>query len=105
MSGWVDAGYPWATITINGAGSIALGLLVGGFSHSIRFAKGRAFAAAGFCAGYTTFSAYSAEIVSLATTGRMALAAVYAVASLVVSIAGAAAGYGVGRAIAAPRKR
>lgn len=84
--------FPWGTLAVNVAGSLLMGALVGWFARS---APGEAAAetarlllGVGLLGGFTTFSAFSAELVTMLHRGQAGLAAGYAAASL---IAGAAA--------------
>jgi CrcB protein len=88
--------FPWTTFAINLAGSFALGLLVaaapGRWPADVTVAVG-----VGFLGAFTTFSTFSNETVTLLRGGHVAVAATYVLASMVVGIAAAAAGYGLGR--------
>lgn len=84
--------FPWGTLAVNIAGSLMMGVLVGwlargtlaaGTAESLRLAIG-----VGLLGGFTTFSAFSAELVTMLHRGQAGLAAGYVAASL---IAGAAA--------------
>ena len=62
--------FPWATVAINVIGSFAIGLLGGlgsrmGWSDNLQLAL-----TVGLCGGFTTFSIFSKEVFSFATTGR-----------------------------------
>ncbi len=91
----VPASLPWSTHLINATGSLVLGLLIGAGSgdswHTV--------AGVGFLGGYTTFSTASVETAHLALDRRFGAAFANAVLMLVVSVAAAAAGYAVGRAM------
>ncbi len=73
--------FPFATLTVNIAGSFAMGLLAAwlarGGSESARLLLG-----VGVLGGFTTFSAFSLEVVSLAQRGAVGLAGLYVAASL-----------------------
>ncbi len=84
--------FPFATLTINILGSFAMGLLAGwlarqGGNESVRLLLG-----VGVLGGFTTFSAFSLEVVTLAQRGAMAAAALYVAASLAGGIIGLIAG-------------
>ncbi len=81
------ASWPWATMTVNVVGGLVMGLLVGWLSARAG-AEGetlRVFAAVGILGGFTTFSAFSLEVVLMIERRQYAAAAAYVVASVVVS--------------------
>ena len=84
----------WSTVGINVLGSFLLGLLAAEnwFSRDVREGLG-----VGFLGGFTTFSTFSVQVVLEADGGKPGKAAVYVLASVVGSIAAAAAGYALGR--------
>ncbi len=88
------AGFPWGTVLINISGSLIIGWLAGGL------ALGRpgvaAFAMAGLCGGFTTFSAFSLQTVELLRSGRTMEAAANVCVSVVVCVCAAFVGVQVG---------
>lgn len=96
------AGFPWATLTVNVAGSFVIGLYA-----TLTEPDGRIFAApekrqfvlAGFCGGFTTFSIFSLETVRLAASGRYELAGANISASIVLWLIAVWFGYRIGRRI------
>jgi fluoride exporter len=58
---WLGAAFPWATLVVNVAGSLGIGLLAG---HGIA-GPARLFWVTGVLGGFTTFSAFSLEAVGL----------------------------------------
>ena len=90
---WFGDGMPWSTFLVNIAGSFLLGVFVAlsalVWSPS---ASLRAFIAVGVLGGFTTFSAFSLDVVLLAERGRLGTAALYAAASAVLAIGGLFAG-------------
>ena len=93
--------FPSATLTVNIAGSFAMGLLVGGLARSGGGSEGwRLLLGVGVLGGFTTFSAFSLDIVSLAQRGAIGLAALYIGLSLAGGIAGLVAGLALMRAAA-----
>lgn len=93
--------FPWATLGINIAGSFAMGLLVGWLARqgdggeSLRLLLG-----VGVLGGFTTFSAFSLEVVQLAQRGSVGLSVLYALGSVLAGIAGLLAGLALVRAAA-----
>lgn len=84
----LPTGFPWATLTVNLAGSFAMGVL-GGLIARLAAGGGAAglFLGVGVLGGFTTFSAFSMDAVLLLERGETGLAAAYALASLVGSVA------------------
>ena len=83
------AGWPWGTFTANVTGGLLMGLLAGWLA--LKSGAGqesvRLFAAVGVLGGFTTFSAFSLEAALMIERRELATAFVYAVSSVVLSIA------------------
>ena len=91
--GLLGDGFPYGTLFVNVAGSFVMGLLVGLFAHSFNPSQEmRAFLTVGLLGGFTTFSAFSLDIVTLYERGEMLSALLYIVLSLTLSLAGLFAG-------------
>ncbi len=74
---WFGAGFPWGTLAVNLAGSAAIGALAGiGLQGEARLLL-----VAGLLGGFTTFSAFSLEVLLLWERSRL-LAVAYAAASV-----------------------
>lgn len=79
--------FPWGTLLINVVGSLAMGLVVGylvrkiGVSNEIKL-----FVATGILGGFTTFSAFSLDFVTLWERGSAVSALGYAFASVICAI-------------------
>lgn len=86
---------PWLTVAINVVGSFALGILVVAHwtSPGVRATLG-----VGFLGGFTTFSTFSVQAFLDVEAGEPVRALVLVVASIVLGLAAAAAGYYLGRA-------
>jgi CrcB protein len=85
--------FPWATLFINIAGSLGIGLLWGLGQQQPWFEQwGRYLLVTGFLGGFTTFSAFSFETMALVDGGRYLAALVYVLASVTVCIIAAWAG-------------
>jgi CrcB protein len=86
-------GFPFGTFAVNVSGSIVMGLLAGYFAFKGEATQiWRLFLMTGILGGYTTFSAFSLDSVLLFERGQCGLAALYVVASVVLSIGGLFAG-------------
>ena len=89
-------GFPVATLAVNVAGSFLMGLLA-----AMLALRGKAWAPllmTGALGGFTTFSAFSLDAVTLWTRGQQATAAAYVAASVALSLAALVAGLALGRA-------
>ena len=77
------AQFPFATLTVNIVGSFAMGLLAAFLARQAGGGEGwRLLLGVGVLGGFTTFSAFSLEIVQLAQRGAVGTAALYAALSL-----------------------
>jgi CrcB protein len=86
-------GFPFGTFAVNVSGSIVMGLLAGYLAFKGEATQiWRLFLMTGILGGYTTFSAFSLDSVLLFERGQWGLAALYVVASVVLSIGGLFAG-------------
>ncbi|MFW2545229.1 fluoride efflux transporter CrcB [Primorskyibacter sp. 2E107] len=92
-------GFPWGTLIVNVLGSFAMGVLVVVLVHlsANRYAP---LLMTGLLGGFTTFSAFSLDAVTLYERGQVGLAAGYVLASVVLSLAALAAGLIIARSIA-----
>jgi fluoride exporter len=87
---------PWGTAAVNIVGSFVMGFLVVFLAR--KFSDNddlRFFLTTGFLGGFTTFSAFSQDVVGLMQRGDAATAAVYVLLSVVISIAACFAGLAV----------
>ncbi|PIE10114.1 MAG: fluoride efflux transporter CrcB [Rhodobacterales bacterium] len=79
-------GFPWGTLTVNILGSFLMGMLVVLLAEKTgnRFAP---LLMTGVLGGFTTFSAFSLDAVTLLERGQSALAISYVATSVFVSVA------------------
>jgi len=98
MTRILGRGFPWGTLTVNILGSFAMGVLVVALLHlgGNRYAP---LLMTGVLGGFTTFSAFSLDAVTLYERGDIALAAVYVAGSVILSLAALAAGLILARSI------
>lgn len=80
--------FPLATMLINIAGSLVMGLFIGWLARTTPAwqADVRLFFAVGVLGGFTTLSSFSLDTVALLERGEIGQAALYVGASIVVSI-------------------
>jgi CrcB protein len=100
MSRWTSPQFPWATFTINISGSFAIGFLTMLLARWLPHPTLRQAVVVGFLGGYTTFSSYSYETLTLAERGELIRAAGYAVGSVVLGLVAVVSGVVLGRAVA-----
>lgn len=93
-------GYPWGTLTINIVGGMLMGLLVGTLARSVADEPWRLLLGVGLLGGFTTFSAFSLEIVLMIERGEWTTALGYVAASVIGSAAALFAGLALVRAVA-----
>ncbi len=97
---WLGSGFPFSTVAVNIIGSFALGALVE--VMALRWQVGvetRAFLTVGLIGAFTTFSAFSLDVVVLYERGAFLSMALYLAASITLSVFGLVAGLHVFRAI------
>ena len=80
--------FPWQTFVVNLTGGALIGYLTNRLAGDQRLLW-----ITGFCGGYTTFSTFSIEVVTLLEQGRHAMAATYVAASALLCVAAAAVTY------------
>ena len=86
---WFGTAYPVSTLAVNVIGSFAMGLLAGYFAFRGDASQAwRLFLATGVLGGFTTFSAFSLDVLMLYQRGAVLSAASYVAASVVLSVAG-----------------
>lgn len=88
--------FPLATLAVNVAGSFLLGLVLTVGALGRLSPQTTTVIAVGFLGAFTTYSTFSWELFSLGRTDRLALAAAYLAASVVLGILAAAVGYRIG---------
>ncbi|WP_214414168.1 fluoride efflux transporter CrcB [Sphaerisporangium fuscum] len=92
-----DSVFPWGTLTVNLAGSFALGVLTGLPAGT----QWSAVLGTGFCGALTTYSTFSYETLRLVQDGSRFYALANVVASLVAGLGAGLAGLLVAQAVTA----
>ena len=99
LAGRVGDGFPVATLLVNVSGSLAIGILLTLLTERlVADPAWRLLVVVGFLGGYTTFSAYAFEALTLIERGAWARAAAYVLASNAVALLACAAGMALTRA-------
>lgn len=97
----LGGGFPWSTFVVNLSGSFLIGILLTVLiDRAITNPLGRPFLVAGFLGGYTTFSAYTFEAVSMAMDGKWVSASLYVLGSNVLGLIACGVGIALARQFA-----
>ncbi|MEZ2127424.1 MULTISPECIES: fluoride efflux transporter CrcB [unclassified Sinorhizobium] len=92
--------FPWGTLAVNVAGCFVIGLLAELITRKFGASTElRLLLITGFLGGFTTFSAFSLDALSLFESGRAGLSAIYIAASICLSLAAVFAGLAVVRTL------
>lgn len=95
---FISLRFPLATLIVNVGGSFLAGLLASVLLVYLLYGKNiEFFLFIGFLGGFTTFSAFSLEVVQLVNHGHFVTALSYIVLSLVLSVLAAFFGFGLGK--------
>ena len=94
LLGPVASVFLWGTLIVNIIGSFLMGIGMGSFEHVASISDTlRVFLTVGVLGAFTTFSAFSWDVMSLIEKGAWVPAFLYALSSLVLSIAAIFSGY------------
>jgi fluoride exporter len=96
---WLGMAFPWGTLAVNSLGGFAMGVVVGALGPS-GSTDLRAFLMVGVLGGFTTFSAFALDVVTLVERGAGVLAAAYVGASVAFAVLGLMLGLAAVRWIA-----
>ncbi|MGR3573033.1 fluoride efflux transporter CrcB [Brevirhabdus sp.] len=91
-------GFPWGTLTVNILGSFLMGALV----VALAIKGGTRFSPllmTGLLGGFTTFSAFSLDAITMWERGQAALAGIYVLASVTLSLIAIGAGLMMARSV------
>jgi fluoride exporter len=95
-----EGGWPWPTFAANVLGGLAMGVLAAWVLRGDNSAESlRLFVGVGVLGGFTTFSAFSLEMMQMVERGQIGLAAGYALASVLLALGALFAGMSAAKAI------
>jgi len=97
----ITSDFPYGTLLINVVGSLLIGLFARLYAGADSNATVRAALTIGFCGGFTTFSAFSAELVLLIEQGRAMRAVLYVFGSTGLALMATVLGLTIGARIMA----
>tara|TARA_R110002126_G_scaffold129801_1_gene272837 strand:- start:181 stop:558 length:378 start_codon:yes stop_codon:yes gene_type:complete len=91
-------GFPWGTLVVNVLGSFLMGAIIVILAHlsANRLAP---FLMTGVLGGFTTFSAFSLDALTIYERGQSGLAAAYVLASVILSLGAIVAGMALARSV------
>jgi CrcB protein len=99
---WLGTGFPYGTLAVNVIGGFVMGALIEAMALAWSPSETlRVFLTVGILGGFTTFSTFSLDAWYLIQRGDVALAALYIVASVILSIGGLVAGLYLTRVVVA----
>lgn len=95
----IEANFPIATFITNLIGAFVIGFIAGVSEKNNVSEKMVLFLKTGFCGGFTTFSTFSLETVTLLNDGKYLTGGAYMALSLILCVAGASFGQQCARQI------
>ena len=99
---WLGTGFPWGILAVNVVGALIMGLLIEAMALAWSPSPElRALLTVGVLGGFTTFSAFSLDIVLLYERGDFAAAFLYIAGSVILSVGALLVGLRLARAVLA----
>ncbi len=89
---YIDSPWPLATLTVNILGAFGIGVLAVLLERHLLHPDMRALGMVGFFGAFTTLSTVSLELLQMIERGQLTLGLLYALASLLICVLGAACG-------------
>lgn len=100
MLAWLGPDFPYGTLAVNLVGGLLMGLLAGTLARIGGGEDWRVFVGVGLLGGFTTFSAFSLDLVTMIERGAAAVAIGYAMVSVVGAALALFAGLSIARSVA-----
>jgi CrcB protein len=99
MTRWLGPLFPWGTLCVNVVGGLIIGILAEMMALKWSVSPDmRLFLITGFLGGFTTFSAFSLEVVALVERGATMAAVAYIVTSVALAVGAVVVGMALIRA-------
>ncbi len=89
----MNAAFPYGTFAVNFIGCFVIGAVISLADKQSMSNDWKLFLATGICGGFTTFSAFSIETLSLLRSGQVSMALLYIASSVLLGLAASWAGY------------
>jgi len=102
MSRWASPQFPWATFTINVSGSFAIGFLTTLLARWLPHPQWRLLVLVGFLGGYTTFSTFAFESLTLWERGERGLSFANVAGSVAAGLLAVTLGVALARGMTQP---
>jgi CrcB protein len=102
MNRWASPQFPWATVTINISGSFLIGFLTVALARWLPHPNARLLVITGFLGGYTTFSTFENDSLTLWERGEGLLMTANLVGSVAAGFAAVVLGTALARGLAEP---
>lgn len=97
IGGWIQTQFgslfPWGTFIVNVSGSLLIGIVIGFADKGILSTNARLFLTTGILGGYTTFSTFSFETMSLFISGGKGMALLNTVGQTFIGLIAAYTGF------------
>ena len=100
MLSLLGANYPFGTLAVNLIGGLLMGVLVGVLARNTASETWRLLLGVGVLGGFTTFSSFSLDVVTMIERGAFGVAFGYVLVSVIGSVAALFAGLSAVRAVA-----
>jgi protein CrcB len=100
---WTSPQFPWATVTINVSGSFLIGFLTVALARWLPHPNLRFLVITGFLGGYTTFSTFENDALTLWERGEGLLMSANLIGSVALGFAAVVLGTAAARGLAQPR--
>ncbi|MES3151888.1 fluoride efflux transporter CrcB [Sphingomonas faeni] len=100
MLSLLGADYPFGTLAVNLIGGLLMGVLAGVLARNSASETWRLLLGVGVLGGFTTFSAFSLDVVTMIERGAIGVAFGYVLVSVIGSVAALFAGLSAVRAVA-----